>query len=93
MPKDKKKVVPEFERGKRRGIAHGIKIGVDTSCILMLLVLIDKNGFSKEQIRDYYMNVVSYAQAVKSGNFKLEKMRDVLLNDYDIDVNNITEYV
>ncbi len=93
MPKKVKPKKSEFERGRERGIAFGIKTGCDVSCILFLLALIDKHGFSKEDIQYCYSNVVSYAQAVKVGTFKIDKMREVLLKDYDIDVNKVKECV
>lgn len=84
MPKTLKKKVPEFERGKMRGIKEGCLVGYEMFAVILLLVLRDKHGYDKEQILQLWGELRSYTQMMRDGFVSFEQMRKSLSEEYGI---------
>lgn len=84
MPKDKKKKVPEFERGKIRGIKEGCLVGYEMFAVILLLVLRDKHGYSKDQLVELWDEIRSYTTMVKNNIVTFDNMKQSLSEEYGI---------
>lgn len=84
MPKTVKKRVPEFERGKMRGIKEGSLIGYEMFAVILLMVLRDKHGWEKDDIRTLWDEIRSYTLMVKDGIVSFDEMKKALSDEYGI---------
>lgn len=83
-PKKKNKEIPEYERGRQRGMREGINDGYEFAMVIILMVLKDKFGTSNEEIRRIAEDIQSYTAMVRSGRIRFDLMKKTLLKEYGI---------
>lgn len=84
MAKGKKKEIPEFERGRLRGIREGSTQGYEYAMTIMLLVLKDKLGINEDDLQIVANEIHNYTVMVREGRVRFSLLQKTLFEDYGI---------
>lgn len=92
MPKDKKRVISEYEKGYERGYGKGLGEGMkqgetqgyEFAMVILLMVLKDKHDACEEDLRQLNQEINSYTDLIRTGRIKFSDMRKALYDDYRI---------
>lgn len=81
-PRNKPATQADVKRAEERGLLFGLRMAK----ALMLTVLFDKKGYSKEEMQEVWKWLISLSESVTEGRVKMNDLYMVLREEYGIDI-------
>lgn len=80
------KKIPATQADVKRAEERGLAFGLRMAKALMLTVLFDKKGYSKDEMREVWGWLISLSESVSEGRVKMNDLYMVLREEYGIDI-------
>ena len=80
------KKIPATQADVKRGEERGVVFGLRMAKALMLTVLFDKKGYTKEEMLEVWGWLISLSESVDEGRVKMNDLYMVLREEYEIDI-------
>ena len=80
------KKIPATQADVKRAEERGLLFGLRMAKALMLTVLFDKKGYSKEEMQEVWKWLISLSESVTEGRVKMNDLYMVLREEYEIDI-------
>ena len=75
---------PATQMDVKHAEERGILIGVTSAQVLMFTVLLDKKGYSRDELLEIWNWTVSLSDSVKEGRVNISDLRMVLREEYGL---------
>lgn len=71
---------------QNREYQKGLEDGVDGLMVMMIYILADKKGFEHQELSEMIEKITDIADSVIKGYVNLQDLKDILKEEYDIEI-------
>lgn len=76
--------IPVSQADVERAEQRGVQFGAQTAVIILFSVLLDKYGYTKEQLLDLWKNVDKLSESINEDRVSVSDLKHTLKEEYEI---------